>query len=169
MVSADALITSFPPISQTDAKVLILGTMPGERSLKMRQYYGHGGNQFWKIMFACLKEPYSDTYAEKVNLLQKHKIALWDVLQYCERKGSSDNAITGEVPNDFADFFSKHKNIKAILFNGHNAADYFNRYIGSPNGISCQVLPSTSPANTWSAKEEKMKIYGQALTKVLNK
>jgi hypoxanthine-DNA glycosylase len=158
---------SFPPVSRPDALILILGTMPGERSLALSQYYGHGGNQFWKIMFACLDRPYSEDYSFKTKLLTDNRIALWDVLQHCEREGSSDNAILSEFPNDFTGFFERHPAIKTVFFNGNNAAEYFQRYIGYAKGYEYNVLPSTSPANTWATKEEKMKIWGQALNKYL--
>ncbi len=120
---------SFPPISKPDANILILGTMPGERSLALNQYYGHGGNQFWKIMFSCFGMPYSSDYIAKTKLLIENGIALWDVLQHCEREGSADIAIIGEFPNNFKGFFEKHPAVKTILFNGNNAAEYFQKYI----------------------------------------
>lgn len=158
---------SFPPISQPDARILILGTMPGDRSLSLNQYYGHGGNQFWKIMFSCFNETFSEDYSRRVDLLLKHKIALWDVLQHCERDGSSDNNIGHEFPNDFTNFFTKHKDITAVLFNGNNAADFYLRYIGYQEGITFEVLPSTSPANTWSTKEAKLQSWGNAISRYL--
>ena len=155
---------SFPPISKPDAHVLILGTMPGERSLALSQYYGHGGNQFWKIMFSCFNMPYSGDYMTKTKLLTENRIALWDVLQHCEREGSADNAIISEFPNDFKGFFEKHPAVKIILFNGNNSAEYFQKYIGYTNGFEYIVLPSTSPANTWATKEEKMKTWANAIS-----
>ena len=158
---------SFPPISQPDARILILGTMPGDRSLSMNQYYGHGGNQFWKIMFACFNKTFLENYSGKVDLLLKHKIALWDVLQHCERDGSSDNKIGNEIPNDFTNFFTKHKDITVVLFNGNKAADFYIRYIGYQEGITFEVLPSTSPANTWSTKDAKLQSWKNAISKYL--
>src|SRR5688500_9404170 len=100
--------TAFTPIGNQDSEILILGTMPGERSLKLQQYYGHAGNQFWKIMFALFEEPFTTNYELRTILLLKNKIALWDVLSYCEGKGSSDTNIEKEIPNDFPSFYKLH-------------------------------------------------------------
>jgi len=147
---------SFPPISKPDAEILILGTMPGEKSLELNQYYGHRGNQFWKIMFTCFDQPYSNDYEQKKKLLTDHKIALWDVLMHCERDGSADNNIKDEFPNDFQDFFLRHPGIKTVIFNGKSAHNFYAQYVGLNNERKFQVLPSTSPANTWQTREEKM-------------
>jgi hypoxanthine-DNA glycosylase len=147
---------SFPPISNIDAEILVLGTMPGEKSLELNEYYGHGGNQFWKIMFACFNQPYINDYEQKKKLLTDHKIALWDVLMHCEREGSSDNNIKDEFPNDFDNFFHDHPNIKTLIFNGNNAYDYYVQYLGLNNEKKFTILPSTSPMNTWKTVEEKM-------------
>lgn len=154
---------TFPPISKPDAILLILGTMPGERSLSLNQYYGHGGNQFWKIMFSCFGQPFTQEYNTKIALLTQNKIALWDVLQYCEREGSSDNTIAEEYPNDFNSFFADHPHIRSVIFNGSNASDYFHKYIGFTKEYQYFTLPSTSPANTWSTKEEKVKVWCNAV------
>jgi len=73
--------TVFEPIADVSSQILILGTMPGVRSLQLQQYYGHAGNHFWKIMFSILERPFSTDYSERIKLLSDHKIALWDVLQ----------------------------------------------------------------------------------------
>ena len=149
-------IYSFPHISSSHSKVLILGTMPGEMSLKLNQYYGHGGNTFWKIIFGVFNEPFSSDYEKRKAILIKNNIALWDVLQACEREGSSDNAILDEEPNDFSSFFKNHPNIKLIVFNGKNAEAYFNSLSNHKPLVKYKVMPSTSPANTWKTFEEKI-------------
>lgn len=149
-------IFSFPPISDKDSEILILGTMPGEKSLKLNQYYGHGGNIFWKLIFTIFEEPLSMDYEVKKNILLKNKVALWDVLKACEREGSSDNAIIQETPNDFSSFFKNHKNIRLIAFNGKNAEDYFHGLSSVKPDLKYITLPSTSPANTWKTFDEKL-------------
>lgn len=149
-------IYSFPPISDIDAKVLILGTMPGEMSLKLKQYYGHGGNIFWKLIFSIHNEPLVSDYEAKKNILIKNQIALWDVLKACEREGSSDNAIIQETPNDFKTFFECHKQIKLVAFNGKNAEAYFKYLCPVKPNVKFITLPSTSPANTWKTFNEKL-------------
>ena len=149
-------IYSFTPISNNNSKVLILGTMPGEMSLKLNQYYGHGGNTFWKLIFSIFNEAFSQDYEIRKAILLKNNIALWDVLQACEREGSSDNTIIKEEANDFTSFFKKHPNIERIAFNGKNAEAYFHKYSNHKPNIDYLVLPSTSPANTWKSFEEKL-------------
>lgn len=149
-------IYSFPPISNQNAKVLILGTMPGEMSLKLKQYYGHGGNNFWKIIFSIFNETLVSDYELKKNILLKNHVALWDVLKACEREGSSDNAIIQETPNDFKTFLENHKSIRLIAFNGKNAEAHFNNLCPVKPNVKFITLPSTSPANTWKTYNEKL-------------
>jgi len=152
---------SFAPITSNDATILILGTMPGTKSLELNQYYGHKQNNFWKFMFTILKEDFSDDYETKKALLQKNKIALWDVLQFCERVGSLDSAIKNEIANDFETFLKSHPNITTILFNGQKAAAFFKKYVPLQKEYRLITLPSSSPANaskTFQSKLEEWKI-----------
>ncbi|MDW8852145.1 DNA-deoxyinosine glycosylase [Flavobacterium sp. MMLR14_040] len=152
---------SFAPITSNDATILILGTMPGTKSLELNQYYGHKQNNFWKFIFTILKEDFSDDYETKKALLQKNKIALWDVLQFCERVGSLDSAIKNEIANDFETFLKSHPNIKTILFNGQKAAAFFKKYVHLQKEYQLIILPSSSPANaskTFQSKLEEWKI-----------
>jgi len=147
--------TAFEPIADAGSRILILGTMPGERSLQLQQYYGHPGNHFWKIMFSILERPFSTDYLERIKLLADHKIALWDVLQNCEGEGSSDNAIKNEIPNDFKKFYKQHENIKVVFFASKRAEDFYNRYVIKNPDRNYHVLPSPSRANTWKTYDEK--------------
>ncbi|MCD0468832.1 DNA-deoxyinosine glycosylase [Flavobacterium sp. JAS] len=152
---------SFQPITNNDAKILILGTMPGTKSLEINQYYGHNQNNFWKFMFTILQEDFSRDYEMRKALLQKNNIALWDVLQYCERVGSLDSAIKNEIANDFETFLKQHSNIKAIIFNGQKAAAFFKKYVSLEKSYQLITLPSTSPANasiTFESKLDQWKI-----------
>jgi hypoxanthine-DNA glycosylase len=152
---------SFSPITSDQANILILGTMPGTKSLELNQYYGHAQNNFWKFMFTILKEDFSNDYETRKALLQKNNIALWDVLQYCDRVGSLDSAIKNEIANDFETFLANHPNIKTILFNGQKAAAFFKKYVHLTKSYQLITLPSTSPANaskTFQSKLEEWKI-----------
>ena len=128
---------SFDPVADTDSRLLILGSMPGVRSLQMQQYYGHPQNRFWPL----------------VTMLLDNRIALWDVLGYCEREGSLDSDITCEQPNDLAGFLQNHPQIHTICCNGGKAAAAFKKYTRQLDlqRITVHFLPSTSPANArWS-------------------
>ena len=148
---------SFQPIADSQATVLILGTMPGTKSLELNQYYGHKQNNFWKFMFLILEEEFSTDYEVRKKLLEKNKIALWDVLQFCDRIGSLDSAIKNEIANDFDDFLNHHPNIQIIAFNGQKAAAFFKKYSHLHQPIQLITLPSTSPANASQSFDSKLK------------
>ena len=147
---------SFAPISSPTSKILILGTMPGTKSLELNQYYGHNQNIFWKFMFQILKEDFSQDYETRKNLLIKNNIALWDVLQFCDRVGSLDSAIKNEIANDFEQFLETHSQITTILFNGQKAASFFKKYVHLKKEYQTYTLPSTSPANASKDFQSKL-------------
>jgi hypoxanthine-DNA glycosylase len=149
----DSRIYSFAPIVDRYSRVLILGTIPGNESLRTQRYYAHPRNAFWKILFNILELPLSDDYQIRRDILLQYNIALWDVLKTCERRSSLDNDIRREEPNDIQTFLSLHPNIDRIFFNGKGSARYFEKYFADirlPN----QVLTSTSPAHAikWEQK-----------------
>lgn len=155
---------SFPPIVAPDARVLILGSMPGIKSLAARQYYAHSQNAFWKIMSDLFNAPV-DSYVACKRLIISNHLALWDVLKYCEREGSLDAAIRDDtmIVNDFTAFLQKHKTITHIFFNGAKAAQVLKKYAlpklppESAARISMAQLPSTSPAHAGMNFAEKRK------------
>lgn len=147
---------SFPPITDSDAALLILGSMPGKTSLRMQQYYAHRQNAFWRILFNLFGQEHSSEYDAKIELLHKNNIALWDSLQFCERKSSLDSDIKYEVPNAFREFFEHNPTVRTVAFNGKAAERYFVKYFGKPNGCVFLSLPSTSPAYASMKFEEKL-------------
>lgn len=147
---------SFEPIANQEATILILGTMPGEQSILLNQYYGHSRNKFWKLLFTIFETPFSDDYENRKALILNNNIALWDVLQVCERKGSLDSAIKNEVANDFKYFLKNHAKINHIFFNGQKAASFFKKYVVLDDEYQNTILPSTSPANAGKTFEEKL-------------
>jgi hypoxanthine-DNA glycosylase len=137
-------------------RILILGSMPGQISLQMQQYYAHPRNTFWKIIFKMLNTLDTDDYQLKIELLKEHSIALWDVLAFCERQGSLDSLISNEKANDIALFLDTYSHIKAIFFNGQSSYKFFKKHM--PNVLKTReyhVLPSTSPANASMNYEDK--------------
>ena len=151
-------LTSFPPIVSANAKVLILGSMPGQESLARNQYYAHPRNGFWFIMGEICGARAELPYTDRIERLNNAGIALWDVLMHCEREGSLDSHIKNEVPNDFAAFFALHPTIQAIYFNGEKAHKSFQKHVTrSPamSHLTLKTLPSTSPAHTL-AKQLKL-------------
>lgn len=145
-------IHSFAPIADEHARILILGSMPGQASLTAGQYYAHKQNAFWRIMAELLSFDPAIPYAGKVQALRSAHIALWDVLHSCRRNGSLDSMIEVEtqIVNDFVAFFHAHRNITHVYFNGTKAETCFKRLVAPK--IESDIfhycrLPSTSPAN----------------------
>lgn len=157
--------TSFDPISNSDTTVLILGTMPGDKSLELGEYYGHPRNRFWKIISSITDNNLPQSYTDKKALLLKTKIAIWDVAHKANRKGSLDSAIEDEEPNDLDSFIARHKNLKVIGFNGTKSEALFDRYFDREKGLKYVSLPSTSPANTGIDFDNICKVWRQILTK----
>jgi hypoxanthine-DNA glycosylase len=161
-ISAD-IKTSFNPISNSDSTVLILGTMPGDKSLELGEYYGHPRNRFWKIISTITDNNLPQSYADKKALLLKTKISIWDVAHKANRKGSLDSAIEDEEPNDLGSFIASHKNLKVIGFNGTKSEALFDKYFDREKGFKYVLLPSTSPANTGVNLDNICKIWRQIL------
>ena len=165
------MIQGFPPISATDARCLILGSMPGTSSLQATQYYAHPRNQFWPIMLELLHGRRDWDYPQRCQMLRQHGIALWDVVHRCQRQGSLDAAIqtNSMIINDFDTFFGAHPGIELICFNGSTAASYFRRWV-KPQRIRnfrYLQLPSTSPAHAALNLNAKLEQW-QQLTRWLN-
>jgi len=157
-----ARIASFPPIAAPKAEVLILGSIPGERSLAANEYYAHPQNAFWRILGAILGFDPKLPYAERILRLQRARVAVWDVLRSCVRPGSLDAAIdrASATPNDFAAFLARYPRIRRVLCNGGTAHDLFVRRVlpDLPKADRLQVvrLPSTSPAHAALSFADKL-------------
>ncbi|SHJ88268.1 DNA-deoxyinosine glycosylase [Epilithonimonas mollis] len=147
-------ITSFPAIVDEQSEILILGSVPGVKSLEMQQYYAHPQNQFWKIMFHLFDEEFSSDYKRKIALLKKNKIALWDVIESCERKGSLDTEIRNEIDNNIPELIDNHPNVKTIFCNGQKSYKNLIKIMGKDFKIPILVLPSTSPLHTIKFEEK---------------
>jgi len=146
---------SFAPIVNSLSKILILGTMPGIKSLEEHQYYAHPRNAFWKIMFRLFDKNFSENYEERKKLISENNLALWDTLKLCYREGSSDTNIKNEEANEIHNLLNKYPNIHTIIFNGKNAEKFYKRYFEKKEGIKYLTLPSTSPANATKQFDEK--------------
>jgi hypoxanthine-DNA glycosylase len=155
-------LNSFKPIVDKQCKILILGTMPGKESLRKHEYYGHPMNKFWNILFDLLGEKPSDNYTDKINLLLKNHIALWDVLECCERESSSDSDIRNPIINNFDSFFKAYPGINHVFFNGKYAESQFRKYMKGRDSLArlhCKILPSTSPANNTITFQRKLDMW----------
>jgi TDG/mug DNA glycosylase family protein len=163
-------ISGFPPIAGPDARILILGSMPSEESLRRQQYYAHPRNGFWPIMMTLLGQDPELPYAERTAAMVAHGIALWDVLGSCERTGSLDASIVSnsEVANDFTGFFRKHPRIQRVYFNGRKAEQAFRARVlptlsNDLSRLQFHCLPSTSPAMASLGFRQKLEQWRQIL------
>ena len=161
-------VVSFAPLAHPNARVLILGSMPGVASLNAQQYYAHPRNHFWPIMASLAGVDPASPYAQRVQALTESGIAVWDVLQSCVRPGSLDSAIQPgtRVANDFAAFFNAHPAIRVVGFNGTEAEKSFKAYVlpGLQTAAALRYvrLPSTSPAHAIGF-ENKLTAWRSAL------
>ena len=140
------IVHPIPPLYDSHAEVLILGSFPSVKSRESGFFYGHPQNRFWKVVAAVCREDPPETIEEKKAFLLRNHIALWDVIHSCEIEGSSDSTIRNVVPNDLNTILQTAK-IRAIYVNGKTAAKYYERYILPDIQRKAIVLPSTSPAN----------------------
>src|SRR5690606_27992451 len=154
VVSPERLSRGFPPIAGAGARILILGSLPGQKSLEMGQYYAQPYNAFWRIMGDLFGAGPTLPYPERTKRLVACGVAVWDVLAAGERPGSLDSAIVPSsiVINDFNQFFVRHRSIELVCCNGQKAAALYRRRVvptlrSAPAALPFQVLPSTSPAD----------------------
>lgn len=168
---AAGMVSSFPPQVGVDCRVLILGTMPGVRSLMAGQFYAHPQNLFWPFMGTLYGAAPEQSYATRIARLHDAGIGLWDVLAHCERNGSLDSDIRADsvVPNDIPALLETHPSIRAIALNGKEASKLFARQI-EPRIDAARLarttilaLPSTSPANASISRAIKIERWSELL------
>jgi TDG/mug DNA glycosylase family protein len=158
----------FPPVAGRDARVLVLGTLPGPVSLKAGQYYAQSRNAFWPIMGELFGASRELPYPRRLAALRKHRVALWDVCASAHRPGALDASIdrSSMVPNNFRAFLAAHRGIRRVFFNGRTAAELYRRYVlpGLPEALASipsLILPSTSPAHAAMPYEAKLARWRQ--------
>lgn len=168
--AASPLARGFPPVSVPDADVLVLGSLPGQMSIEVQQYYAQPRNAFWRIMGTLCGASPELPYPERLERLRAAGIALWDVLAAGERRGSLDSAIVPAtiVVNDFASFFAAHPRIRFVSFNGTMAFELYRRHVlpvlpPAVAALESKRLPSTSPANASYSFERKLEIWSETL------
>ena len=142
----------------------MLGTLPGEESLRRVEYYAHKRNLFWPIVCGLFGEAAPANYADRLGFVRAQRIALWDVCECGERRASADATIRREVPNAIDRLIDSHKGIRAVAFNGSGARLLYDRHFARRPGLVYLALPSTSPAHArlgfadklarWSALRE---------------
>src|SRR5437763_11560670 len=139
-----------PPVARSDARLFILGSLPGDASLAAQRYYVHPTNQFWRLLGSAIGEALQPlAYDERLRRLAKRRIGLWDVIASAARRGSLDQAIREAEHNRIEHLLHDFPEVRAIAFNGSTAAAAGRKLVGEPPpGISLIDLPSSSAANT---------------------
>jgi len=163
-------VYSFPAIVGDDARILILGSMPGVASLDASQYYAHPRNQFWRIIGDITGISLGLPYQQRLSMLRRQRLALWDVLHSCVRPGSLDAAIEhgSAQPNDLSGLLRRTASIRRICCNGGTAYSALKRHFGTQLAaqfpqIEVCPLPSTSPANASWTYARKLSAWTSAI------
>ena len=138
---------SFEALVGDKTNILILGSIPGDKSIAENEYYAHPQNRFWRIICLIFKHEYPLSYNEKKAILKNNNISLWDVAHSAIRQGSLDADIRKEVPNNINEFILENTDIKIVAFNGKKAMTMYDKYFKRLSHIKYVSLPSTSPAN----------------------
>jgi hypoxanthine-DNA glycosylase len=147
----------FAPVVNQQTRILILGSLPGEASLAAQQYYAHPRNQFWPLLSHVLDiDLVTATYLERLVLLQKHGVGLWDVLAKASREGSLDGDIRHKHYNDLVYLLQTLPILSLIAFNGQTAGKAAGQ-LAEHEHIPSLILPSSSPAYTLSFAQKKEK------------
>jgi TDG/mug DNA glycosylase family protein len=159
---------SFPPVVDARARVLVLGTLPGEESLRRREYYAHPRNLFWPILFALFDAAPADDYGARLAFASACRVALWDVCAAGQREASADATIRAEIPNAIDRLLDDHPAIGAVAFNGTGARRLYDRHFRRRAGLLYLAMPSTSPAHArldFAGKLARWRALSNVLTK----
>ncbi|GAB4171534.1 MAG: DNA-deoxyinosine glycosylase [Wenzhouxiangellaceae bacterium] len=168
--------SSFAPVWRADARVLILGSVPGRRSLAEQRYYAHPRNAFWQIVEQVCGVPATQPYGQRLQGLIECGVALWDVIGRCRRRGSLDQRIERETieVNPVGRLLGRCPELRCIVFNGAAAETAFRRHVlkdlaGRADGLRLVRLPSTSAANAMRPVAGKVEIWRATLEGVLRR
>lgn len=154
---------AFPPSVDENTRLLILGSLPGDASIRQGEYYAHRGNAFWTLMGGVVEEDLRALpYAMRLKRLRAYGVGLWDVIERADREGSLDSAIRGAELRDLSAFVGRLPKLEAVAFNGKTASLHGRRQIGSAQGLTLIDLPSSSGAYAMLSREKKLEAW-QAL------
>lgn len=167
MTRQQGKLCAFPPLIGKAPHTLILGTMPGAKSLEHGQYYAHPQNQFWRLMGDIYGALPSLPYEQRIAILTQQNVAVWDVLRSCTREGSMDADIRDAEPNDFAAFFKKYPTIRRVIFDSAKAEEIFLKRCTAnlPGTLHYHRVPSPSPAHARLRYEQKLALWKDVLEK----
>ena len=139
---------AFAPVVDEGTRVLVLGSLPGDASLKAAQYYAHPQNGFWRLIGLTLgRDLHAMAYPDRIEALRAAGVGLWDVIASAERRGSLDAAIRSPEAADLRGLIAGLPNLRAVAFNGATAAKGGRRILAGLEGLTLIDLPSSSPAH----------------------
>lgn len=145
-------IHSFPPVIDEKSRVLILGTAPSVKSLEQGQFYGNPQNYMWRIVYRLFASSDPDpSYEARLSFLKEHRLALWDVIESCEREGSLDVNIRDVIPQNLPKLIADYPGLRCFAFNGSKSFDTFRKFYGGHESfrhLALLKLPSSSPIPT---------------------
>lgn len=151
---------AFPPSVDADTRLLILGSLPGDASIRQGEYYAHRGNAFWHLLGDVLEEDLRGLpYAMRLKRLKGRAVGLWDVIESAKREGSLDGSIRGAELRDLGLFVSRLPALRAVAFNGKTAATHGRRQLGNRAGLTLIDLPSSSGAYASLSREKKAEAW----------
>ena len=148
-------------------KVLILGTMAGDTSIKAQSYYDSPLNPFWKIMIDIFNPTPDELALSKKEFITSRGIALWDCIASGVRLNSSDSSFSERTlsGNDIQGFLDDHPTIHTIILNGTSTTvKYFKRFCNVTKPVQVVELPSTASMITYKNKVSAWNV----LKKLLN-
>lgn len=151
--------SSFPPVVRADTRVLVLGSLPGERSLAEGRYYAHPQNQFWRLVGGAIgRELEGLGYEDRLAALLDAGVGLWDTVASATRRGSLDAAIRDAEHNPLADLAASLPELRAVAFNGATSAKIGTALLAG-SGLALLALPSSSPAHAAMPFAEKQRLW----------
>lgn len=151
----ETIKVGLPPVARKDARLLILGSLPGDASLAARRYYAHPTNQFWRLLGGAIgEELHRLDYGERLARLAERKVGLWDVIASATRRGSLDQAIRSAGHNPLVNLLADYPEVQAIAFNGGTAAAAGRKLLAVRPQLTLIDLPSSSAANTRPFKDK---------------
>lgn len=151
--------SSFPPVVRADTRVLVLGSLPGERSLAEGRYYAHPQNQFWRLVGGAIgRELEGLGYEDRLAALLDAGVGLWDTVASATRRGSLDAAIRDAEHNPLADLAASLPELRAVAFNGATSAKIGTALLAG-SGLALLALPSSSPAHAAMPFAEKLRLW----------
>ena len=158
-------LDGLPPVIGRATRLVVLGSFPGVASLHAGQYYAHPRNHFWPILSALWGEDLrAMSYPQRLDVMLKRGLGVWDVYRSCKRSGSLDSAIEDPQPNDLASLRRRAPQLQAVAHNGGESARSMR--ITRTLGVPVLRLPSTSPANASWSFERKLAAWRKAFNVV---